>query len=82
MGSDANDNSFKLFCEHIFFASKIYNKTCNTIIAIGQCDFFRDTGLDPIYKSNRKAMNMNWRNQKANLTLKTKTGNKKILQID
>ena len=27
-------------------------------------------------KSNRKAMNMNWSNQKANPTLKTKTGNK------
>ena len=27
-------------------------------------------------KSNRKAMNKNWSNQKANLALKTKTGNK------
>ena len=33
-------------------------------------------------KSNRKAMNRNWSNQKANPALKTKTGNKKILQID
>ena len=28
------------------------------------------------YKSKRKAMNRNWRNQKANPALKTKTGNK------
>ena len=27
-------------------------------------------------KSNRKAMNRNWSNQKANPALKTKTGNK------
>ena len=33
-------------------------------------------------KSNRKAMNRNWNNQKANPTLKTETGNKTILQID
>ena len=29
-----------------------------------------------IYKSNRKTMNRNWGNQKANPALKTKTGNK------
>ena len=29
-----------------------------------------------VYKSNRKAMNRNWSNQKANPALKTKTGNK------
>ena len=29
-----------------------------------------------ISKSNRKAMNRNWSNQKANPALKTKTGNK------
>ena len=29
-----------------------------------------------IGKSNRKAMNRNWSNQKANVALKTKTGNK------
>ena len=28
------------------------------------------------FESNRKAMNRNWSNQKANPTLKTKTGNK------
>ena len=28
------------------------------------------------FKSNRKAMNRNWSNQKANPALKTKTGNK------
>ena len=33
-------------------------------------------------KSSRKAMNKNWSNQKANPALKTKTGNKYILQID
>ena len=33
-------------------------------------------------KSNRKAMNRNWSNQKANPALKTKAGNKCISQID
>ena len=33
-------------------------------------------------KSDRKAMNRNWSNHKANPALKTKTGNKEILQID
>ena len=33
-------------------------------------------------KSNRKAMNRNWSNQKANPALKTKTGNELILQRD
>ena len=33
-------------------------------------------------KRNRKAMNRNWSNQKANPALKTKAGNKLILQID
>ena len=33
-------------------------------------------------KSNRKAMNRNWSNQKANLALKTKTGKTLLLQID
>ena len=38
--------------------------------------------LSPFFsKSNRKAMNRNWSNQKANPALKTKTGNKLILQI-
>ena len=32
--------------------------------------------------SNRKAMNRNWGNQKANPALKPKTGNKKILHTD
>ena len=31
---------------------------------------------DSVSKSNRKAMNMNWINQKANPAFKTKTGNK------
>ena len=31
---------FKLFFLHLFFASKIYNKTFNIKIAIGQCAFF------------------------------------------
>ena len=33
-------------------------------------------------ESNRKAMNRNWSNQKANPALKAKTGNKYLLQID
>ena len=32
-------------------------------------------------KSNRKAMNRNWSNQKANPALKTKAGNKQIDKI-
>ena len=32
--------------------------------------------LAQLYKSNRKAMNRNWINQKANPALKTKAGNK------
>ena len=32
--------------------------------------------LESKFKSNRKAMNRNWSNQKANPALKTKTGNK------
>ena len=35
-----------------------------------------DKLLDPLQKSNRKAMNRNWSNQKANPALKTKTENK------
>ena len=38
--------------------------------------------LPKLHKSNRKAMNRIWSNQKANPALKTKTGNKYILQID
>ena len=33
-------------------------------------------------KSNRKAMNRNWSNQKANPTLKPKTGNKSHFYLD
>ena len=33
------------------------------------------------FKSNRKAMNRNWGNQKANPALKTKTGNDQIDKI-
>ena len=35
-----------------------------------------DTDAIPAEKINRKVMNRNWRNQKANPALKTKTGNK------
>ena len=35
-----------------------------------------------VYGSNRKAMNRNWSNQKANPALKTKAGNKLMLLID
>ena len=35
-----------------------------------------DAGAWVYYKSNRKAMNRNWSNQKANPALKTKAGNK------
>ena len=38
-------------------------------------DFFEGTAVSS-FESNRKAMNRNWSNQKANPALKTKTGNK------
>ena len=34
-------------------------------------------GSSPNYKSNEKAMNRNWSNQKKNLALETKTDNNK-----
>ena len=37
--------------------------------------YLSKTPLLPV-ESNRKAMNRNWSNQKANPTLKTRTGNK------
>ena len=39
-GSAANDNLFKLFFLHLFFASKIYNNTFKSNF------FLQDTGLD------------------------------------
>ena len=41
-------------------------------------EYFNDTVMHMLCddKSNRKAMNRNWSNQKANPALKTKTGNK------
>ena len=36
----------------------------------------KDNRLILLYKSNRKAMNRNWSNQKANPALKTEEGNK------
>ena len=35
-----------------------------------------NVALGNLYKSNRKAMNRNWSNQKSNPALKTKEGNK------
>ena len=43
--------------------SKVFFLFCDTIFVIGN-------------KSNRKAMNRTWSNQKANPALKTKTGNR------
>ena len=37
---------FKLFFLHLCFASKIYNKTFNTKIAIGLSAFFQDTAFE------------------------------------
>ena len=45
--SAGNDNLLKLVFLHLFFASKIYNKAFNAIIAIGYCAFFE------IHASNR-----------------------------
>ena len=46
--------------------------TC--ILSINQVN--KLTECDNLRKSNRKAMNRNWGNQKPNPALKTKTGNK------
>ena len=66
---------------------KLYNNDENNTFnddfhmgALSHKLLLEDRMLDPLYDSNmernRKAMNRNWRNQKANPALKTKTGNK------
>ena len=40
------------------------------------CFRYTDSTIPLLPKSNRKAMNRNWSNQKANPALKTKAGNK------
>ena len=42
----------------------------------GRCILFTFVNFFQLKKSNRKAMNRNWTNQKANPALKTKAGNK------
>ena len=44
-----------------------------SLIVSNKAYYFRDFS---VLKSNRKAMNRNWSNQKANPAFKTKTGNK------
>ena len=53
---------------------------CQILVENGLLQSSIDTVLD--IESNRKAITRNWGNQKANSALKTKTGNKIILQID
>ena len=59
-----------LFTKHQHCCRKSYS--CVTQL-IDVCDKWTEE-LDN--KSNRKAINRNWSNQKVNPTLKTKTGNK------
>ena len=61
--------------------SNLFKRIVNRFKRSGySLDIMRQTAclvLNPIMvESNRKAMNRNWSNQKANPTLKTKTGNK------
>ena len=50
-----------------------------TILSSTQIIDWPTTKGATLIKSNRKAMNRNWCNQKANPALKTKTGNKYII---
>ena len=43
---------------------------------LGTSVFEKDTNVHQYIESNRKVINRNWCNQKANPALKTKTGNK------
>ena len=63
---------FARVCSHV--EDLDYRNKCLTAKLLKQCYRY--------HKSNRKAMNRNWSNQKANPTLKTKTGNKQTPQID
>ena len=72
---------FLSFLNLIFHASRRLLRLYNTIFdgpgrkRYSQQDFSRrGDGFEK--KSNRKAMNRNWSNQKANPALKTKAGNK------
>ena len=61
-------DSKEMFDNHLYVTSVSMRK--------GTCSFDK-TGLDTcLHKSNRKAMNRNWSNQKPNPVLKTKMGNK------
>ena len=55
------------------FILGVHRKSANFAVLseLGRYPFYLD-----IIKSNRKAMNRNWSNQKANHALKTKSGNK------
>ena len=60
----------KVFWSYIKSKSKTRDKVC---------DLMQDDGsltVNNSEKSNRKAMNRNWSNQKANPALKIKAGNK------
>ena len=59
----------------------IYGKNLKNLHLQNQKSYDLETrhvslGAQALQKSNRKAMNKNWSNQKANAALKTKTGNK------
>ena len=57
------------------FRKKYDPDICHFLIVLhDQCNL--DFEYSKTYKSNRKAMNRNWSNQKSNPALKTKAGNK------
>ena len=65
-----------LFCyERDFMKSLTKEKRYDLIDAFNSTSRYLDDLLN-IDNSNRKAMNRNWSNQKANPALKTKAGNK------
>ena len=79
----------KTYCEGLYQKS-LNVELCYWSHAATQSTFWTNTGIPLIHvcltlslclieanlTSNRKAMNRNWSNQKANPALKTKTGNK------
>ena len=69
----ANCTLFATFCS---MGSLVRRKKTYRCIARKVMDFRQVLADILVYESNRKAMNRNLSNQKANPALKTKTGNK------
>ena len=67
--SSKDDTCLRKFSIFIMFMRKLESSI------VPNCHAFNTIHLSSS-KSNRKAMNRNWSNQKSNPTLKTKAGNK------